>query len=188
MSCSFVRLFVCFSSCIGPKTGNGKGTGQKSQKVFHLHFLYDPCPVSFEVFQVNDIEICHAAAFLDCLSACNLTQHVTVATHRLGHTLDLIISRSNESGMFPLMTSASLIISLSHAISGSRGPLLSGSAFSGGISDSLTRPWLARTSEMQWMHCHQPAMLPPQSPITTTHWPPFWNTILKTSIAPVSSA
>ena len=48
---------------------------------------------------VDDASCHEAGTFLDCLSACNLTQHVTVATHRLGHTLDLIISRSNETGV-----------------------------------------------------------------------------------------
>ena len=75
---------------------------------------------------VDDASCHETGAFLDCLSACNLTQHVLVSTHRLGHTLDLIISRSNKAGAgdVSLMTSASLIISLSHAISSPRGPCL----------------------------------------------------------------
>lgn len=45
---------------------------------------------------VDDARDREAVAFLDCLSACNLTQHVTKPTHRHGHTLDLIITRSND--------------------------------------------------------------------------------------------
>ena len=39
---------------------------------------------------------CQAAKFLDLLNMHSLTQHVTVPTHRSGHTLDLVITRNNE--------------------------------------------------------------------------------------------
>ena len=62
--------------------------------------------------------------FLICSSGIILAQHITMATHRLGRTLDLIISWSNEAGVRDVSTD-DLSISdhlLPHAISGSRGP------------------------------------------------------------------
>ena len=42
-------------------------------------------------FYQNDRE---ALRFLDLINAFNLQQHVQEATHRLGHTLDLVITRA----------------------------------------------------------------------------------------------
>ena len=48
-------------------------------------------------FHVDDISNCDAANFLDILDNFGLLQHVSGPTHRLGHTLDLIITRNNDS-------------------------------------------------------------------------------------------
>ncbi len=45
---------------------------------------------------VDDADCREARLFRDCLSGYNLAQHVTMATHRLGHTLDLIITRPDD--------------------------------------------------------------------------------------------
>ena len=39
----------------------------------------------------------HVSSFLDLLDTFNLTQHITFPTHDSGHTLDLLITRSNSS-------------------------------------------------------------------------------------------
>ena len=45
---------------------------------------------------VNDSNDNLAAFFLDSLSSFGLTQHVTAATSKLGHTIDLVITRKND--------------------------------------------------------------------------------------------
>ena len=47
-------------------------------------------------FHVDDPSDSSALKFLDLLSSFNLHQHIDVPTHKDGHTLDLIITRSNE--------------------------------------------------------------------------------------------
>ena len=48
---------------------------------------------NFHVDNVNDRIVLR---FLDILSLFNLTQHVNVPTHEMGHTLDLVITRASE--------------------------------------------------------------------------------------------
>ena len=47
-------------------------------------------------FQVDDPSDSAALKFLDLLDLFNLRQHIDVPTHKEGHTLDLIITRSDE--------------------------------------------------------------------------------------------
>ena len=48
-------------------------------------------------FHVDTAENAPAMRFLNLLESCNLTQHVTESTHNSGHTLDLVITRCNDS-------------------------------------------------------------------------------------------
>ena len=48
-------------------------------------------------FHVDDTSDAVAANFLGLLESFDLRQHVHSYTHRAGHTLDLVISRSAES-------------------------------------------------------------------------------------------
>ena len=47
-------------------------------------------------FHVEDPSDTHAQRFVKLLESYNLKQHVTIATHEKGHTLDLVITRSDE--------------------------------------------------------------------------------------------
>jgi hypothetical protein len=47
-------------------------------------------------FHVDDKYNGEALKFLDLVESFNMTQHVLPATHKLGHTLDIIITRSSE--------------------------------------------------------------------------------------------
>jgi hypothetical protein len=47
-------------------------------------------------FHVDDLTNPQAARFLDLLDCYNLKQHITGATHKANHTLDLVITRSCE--------------------------------------------------------------------------------------------
>ena len=51
-------------------------------------------------FHVDDPSDSAALKFLDLLDLFNLRQHIDVPTHKDGHTLDLIITRSNEEHTF----------------------------------------------------------------------------------------
>ena len=46
---------------------------------------------------VDDPDDSDAIKFLDLLDTYGLTQHVNTPTHRLGHTLDLIITRVSDA-------------------------------------------------------------------------------------------
>ena len=48
-------------------------------------------------FHVNVPSDCDAQRFLRLLKTFNLKQHINVPTHRSGHTLDLVITRSDEN-------------------------------------------------------------------------------------------
>ena len=48
-------------------------------------------------FHVDDTSDAVATNFLGLLESFKLRQHVHIYTHRAGHTLDLVISRSAES-------------------------------------------------------------------------------------------
>ena len=47
-------------------------------------------------FHVDDTDNASAMKFLDIVNCFNLAQHITVPTHKDGHTLDLIIRRNDE--------------------------------------------------------------------------------------------
>jgi len=47
-------------------------------------------------FHVDDAGNLNAMKFLDLITSADLRQHVNGATHRLGHTLDLLITRSDD--------------------------------------------------------------------------------------------
>jgi len=47
-------------------------------------------------FHVDDAANLNAMKFLDLITSADLRQHVNGATHRLGHTLDLLITRSDD--------------------------------------------------------------------------------------------
>ena len=47
-------------------------------------------------FHVDDTDNASAMKFLDIVNCFNLAQHITVPTHKDGHTLDLIITRNDE--------------------------------------------------------------------------------------------
>ena len=47
-------------------------------------------------FHVDDTDNPSAMKFLDIVNCFNLAQHITVPTHKDGHTLDLIITRNDE--------------------------------------------------------------------------------------------
>ena len=51
-------------------------------------------------FHVDDPSDSAALKFLDLFDLFNLRQHIDVPTHKDGHTLDLIITRSNEEPTF----------------------------------------------------------------------------------------
>ena len=47
-------------------------------------------------YHVDDEMNSEAADFLDLLKSCDLQQHVMSSTHKSGHTLDLVLSRTND--------------------------------------------------------------------------------------------
>ena len=47
-------------------------------------------------FHLDDLSDRDAIAFLDLLDSCGLRQHVHEPTHKDGHTLDVIISRTSD--------------------------------------------------------------------------------------------
>ena len=47
-------------------------------------------------FHVDDTDNASAMKFLDIVNCFNLAQHITVPTHKDGHTLDLIITKNDE--------------------------------------------------------------------------------------------
>ncbi|KAK2551980.1 hypothetical protein P5673_026977 [Acropora cervicornis] len=62
-------------------------------------------------FYVDDTSAAVAANFLGLLESFDLRQHVYSYTHRAGHTLDLVISRSAESILNVTSVDDSFIIS-----------------------------------------------------------------------------
>ena len=48
-------------------------------------------------FHIDDPQDNHANRFIDILDALGLKQHVSAPTHKKGHTLDLLITRSEDS-------------------------------------------------------------------------------------------
>ena len=46
---------------------------------------------------VNDLSQSSSSLFLSLLNSFNLTQHINFSTHKLGHTLDLLIARSTSN-------------------------------------------------------------------------------------------
>ena len=55
-------------------------------------------------FHIDDKNDREAIRFLDLINAFNLQQHVQEATHRLGHTLDLVITRAADDFVKDLFT------------------------------------------------------------------------------------
>ena len=73
-------------------------------------------------FHVDDLTNPQAARFLDLLDCYNLKQHITGATHKANHTLDLVITRSCEdmihswSSMDPQLSDHKVIHTKLHLI------------------------------------------------------------------------
>ncbi len=60
-------------------------------------------------FHINDPKDSDAKRFMDVLNTFGLTQHVSGPTHKRGHTLDLVITRSSEDVVSDIYVSAPVI-------------------------------------------------------------------------------
>jgi hypothetical protein len=62
-------------------------------------------------FHMEDSGNTEALKFMDCLTTYDLQQHVSAGTHKSGHMLDLIITRSSDDCVLPNATSVDDILS-----------------------------------------------------------------------------
>ena len=60
---------------------------------------------------VDDPQCSEVRQILDLFDSANITQHVTRATHKHGHTLDLVLTRSEEAGFIKTVQVVDPVIS-----------------------------------------------------------------------------
>lgn len=97
-----IRLCVIYRP--PPSTRNGLSVKKFMEEFTELmqHLVISTAPLlllgdfNFHVNNANDRD---ASAFLELVSSFGLQQHVTQTTHRNGHTLDLVFTRSTDSIM-----------------------------------------------------------------------------------------
>ena len=61
-------------------------------------------------FHIDSLENHDTGQFLDLLEYTSLVQHVNISTHELGHTHDLIITRSSDANFLTLLAADSDIV------------------------------------------------------------------------------